>query len=160
LLASGAQDRQIRRISAMFKEFKEFALKGNVVDLAVGVIIGGAFGAIITSLVNDVLMPPIGLLIGGVNFRNLFVVLKDSVKTPPPYASLEDAQKAGAVTLNFGVFINAVINFTIIAGAVFILVKGINRLRRQHEAAPAAAPAAPRQEVLLEEIRDLLKKQP
>jgi large conductance mechanosensitive channel len=144
----------------MFKEFKEFALKGNVVDLAVGVIIGGAFGTIITSLVNDVLMPPIGLLIGGVNFSNLFVVLKDGAKATAPYASLEDAKKAGAVTLNFGVFINAVINFTIIAGAVFILVKAINRLRRQHEAAPAAAPAAPRQEVLLEEIRDLLKKQP
>jgi large conductance mechanosensitive channel len=144
----------------MFKEFKEFALKGNVVDLAVGVIIGGAFGAIITSLVKDVIMPPIGLLIGGVDFSNLFIVLKESVKTPGPYASPDAAQKAGAVTLNLGLFINTVINFTIIACAVFILVKGINRLRRQHEDAPAAAPAAPRQEVLLEEIRDLLKKQP
>jgi large conductance mechanosensitive channel len=144
----------------MFKEFKEFALKGNVVDLAVGVIIGGAFGAIITSLVKDVLMPPIGLLIGGVDFTNLFIVLKPNLKVPGPYATLKAAQDAGAVTLNLGVFINAVISFTIIACAVFILVKGINRLHRQHEAAPAAAPAAPRQEVLLEEIRDLLKKQP
>jgi large conductance mechanosensitive channel len=141
----------------MFKEFKEFALKGNVVDLAVGVIIGGAFGTIITSLVKDVLMPPIGLLIGGVDFSNLFVVLKPGLKTPEPYASLDAAQKAGAVTLNLGVFINAIINFTIIACAIFILVKGINRLRRQQEAPPAAPP---RQEVLLEEIRDLLKKQP
>ncbi|HEV8074188.1 MAG TPA: large-conductance mechanosensitive channel protein MscL [Opitutaceae bacterium] len=144
----------------MFKEFKEFALKGNVVDLAVGVIIGGAFGAIITSLVNDVIMPPIGLLIGGVDFSNLFIVLKPGLTTPGPYASLEDAKNAHAVTLKLGLFINTVINFTIVACAVFILVKAINRLRRQHEAAPAAAPAAPRQEVLLEEIRDLLKKQP
>jgi large conductance mechanosensitive channel len=143
----------------MFKEFKEFALKGNVVDLAVGVIIGGAFGTIITSLVNDVLMPPIGLLIGGVDFSNIFVVLKPGLKAPEPYASLAAAKSAGAVTLNFGVFINAVINFSIIAIAIFILVKGINRLRRQHEAAPPPA-APPRQEVLLEEIRDLLKKQP
>jgi large conductance mechanosensitive channel len=141
----------------MFKEFKEFALKGNVVDLAVGVIIGGAFGTIITSLVKDVLMPPIGLLIGGVDFSNLFVVLKPGLKTPEPYASLDAAQKAGAVTLNLGVFINAIINFTIIACAIFLLVKCINRLRRQQEAPPAAPP---RQEVLLEEIRDLLKKQP
>jgi large conductance mechanosensitive channel len=141
----------------MFKEFKEFALKGNVVDLAVGVIIGGAFGTIITSLVKDVLMPPIGLLIGGVDFSNLFIVLKPGLKVPEPYATLDAAQKAGAVTLNLGVFINAIINFTIIACAIFILVKGINRLRRQQEAPPAAPP---RQEVLLEEIRDLLKKQP
>lgn len=140
----------------MFKEFKEFALKGNVVDLAVGVIIGGAFGTIITSLVKDVLMPPIGLLIGGVDFSNLFVVLKPGLKVPEPYATLDAAQKAGAVTLNLGVFINAIINFTIIACAIFILVKVLNRLRRQQE----AAPAPPRQEVLLEEIRDLLKKQP
>jgi large conductance mechanosensitive channel len=144
----------------MFKEFKEFALKGNVVDLAVGVIIGGAFGTIITSLVNDVIMPPIGLLIGGVDFSNLFVVLKEGLKAPAPYASLAAAKSAGAVTLNLGVFINAVINFTIIACAVFILVKGINRLRRQQEAAPPPPAAPPRQEVLLEEIRDLLKKQP
>ncbi|HXB02536.1 MAG TPA: large-conductance mechanosensitive channel protein MscL [Opitutaceae bacterium] len=132
----------------MFKEFKEFALKGNVVDLAVGVIIGGAFGAVVTSLVKDVIMPPIGLLIGGVDFSNLVIVLKKA-----------DAQTK-AVTLNFGIFINTVISFTIVACTVFILVKGLNRLRRQHESAPAAAPAAPRQEVLLEEIRDLLKKQP
>ncbi|HTQ29700.1 MAG TPA: large conductance mechanosensitive channel protein MscL [Opitutaceae bacterium] len=140
----------------MFKEFKEFAIKGNVVDLAVGVIIGGSFGTIVSSLVNDVVMPPIGLLVGGVDFSNLFVVLKEGAKAPAPYASLAAAKAAGAVTLNLGVFINTVINFLIVALAVFILVKGINRLRRHQEAAPAAPP---RSEVLLEEIRDLLKKQ-
>jgi len=140
----------------MFKEFKEFAIKGNVVDLAVGVIIGGAFGTIVTSLVNDVVMPPIGLLVGGVDFTNLFVVLKEGTKAPAPYASLAAAKAAGAVTLNLGVFINTVINFLIVAVAVFILVKSINRLRRHQEAAPAAPP---RSEVLLEEIRDLLKNQ-
>jgi large conductance mechanosensitive channel len=142
----------------MFKEFKEFALKGNVVDLAVGVIIGGAFGRIVTSLVNDVVMPPIGLLIGGVDFSNLFVVLKPGAGAPEPYASLAAAGAAGAVTLNLGVFINAIINFLIIACAIFIVVKAINRLRRKQEAAPPPA-APPRSEVLLEEIRDLLKNQ-
>ena len=138
------------------KEFREFAVKGNVVDLAVGVIIGGSFGTIVTSLVNDVIMPPIGLLVGGVDFTNLFVVLKEGAKAVGPYPSLAAAKAAGAVTLNLGVFINTVINFLIVAVAVFILVKGINRLRRHEEAAPAAPP---RSEVLLEEIRDLLKKQ-
>jgi large conductance mechanosensitive channel len=140
----------------MLKEFKEFALKGNVMDLAVGVIIGASFGTIVTSLVNDVIMPPIGLLIGGVDFTNIFIVLKDGLKAAPPYASLAAAKAAGAVTLNLGVFINALINFVIIAVAIFLVVKGMNRLRRQHEEAPAP-PAPPRQEVLLEEIRDLLK---
>ena len=143
----------------MFKEFKEFAIKGNVVDLAVGVIIGGAFGTIVTSVVNDLIMPPIGLLIRGVNFNNIFVVLKAGLKTPPPYASLEAAKAAGAITLNFGVFINGLINFLIIAWAIFMVVKGINRLRR-HEPPPAPPPPPPpRQEILLEEIRDLLKAQ-
>ncbi len=143
----------------MFKEFKEFAIKGNVVDLAVGVIIGGAFGGIVTSLVNDVLMPPIGLVIGGVDFSNLFVVLKEGTKAPAPYASLAAAKTAGAVTLNFGVFINAFINFIIVAWAIFLVVKLINRLRRQQAAAPPAPAAPPRSELLLEEIRDLLKNQ-
>jgi large conductance mechanosensitive channel len=140
----------------MFKEFKEFAMKGSVVDLAVGVIIGGAFGTIVTSLVNDVLMPPIGLLVGGVDFSNLFAVLKEGTKAPGPYPSLAAAKAAGAVTLNFGVFINALINFLIVAAAIFLMIKAINRLRRQHET-PAAPPLPPRQEVLLEEIRDALK---
>jgi large conductance mechanosensitive channel len=142
----------------MLKEFKEFALKGNVMDLAVGVIIGGGFGAIVTSLVNDVIMPPIGLLVGGVDFSNLFVVLKAGVKAVPPYASLAAAKAAGAVTLNLGVFINALINFLIIAFTIFLVIKAMNRLRRQHAEEPAPA-APPRQEELLEEIRDLLKQQ-
>lgn len=138
----------------MFKEFREFAIKGNVVDLAVGVIIGGAFGTIVTSLVNDVVMPPIGLLLGGVDFKDFFVVLRDGTTAPPPYASVPAAKLAGAVTLNYGLFLNAVINFLIVAWAVFLLVRAINRLRRQEAAAPAPPPA---QEVLLTEIRDLLK---
>ena len=136
-------------------------MKGSVIDLAVGVVIGGAFGAIVTSLVNDVIMPPIGLLIGGVDFTNLFVVLKAGVHAPEPYASLAAAKAAGAVTLNLGVFINAGINFLIIALAMFFVVRGFNRLRRQQEQpAPPPAPPAPRAEQLLEEIRDLLKMRP
>ena len=131
-------------------------MKGNVVDLAVGVIIGGAFGTIVTSLVNDIIMPPVGLLVGGVDFTNLFVVLKEGAKAPAPYTSLAAAKAAGAVTLNLGVFINTVINFIIVAGAIFMLIKIINRLRLHHDATPAAPP---RSEVLLEEIRDLLKKE-
>ena len=109
----------------MLKEFREFAMRGNVVDMAVGVIVGAAFGAIVTSLVNDVVMPPIGLLLGGVDFANLFVVLKEGVKAPGPYATLADAKAASAVTLNIGVFINAILNFTIVAFAVFMAVRAI-----------------------------------
>jgi large conductance mechanosensitive channel len=138
----------------VLKEFREFAMKGSVVDLAVGVIIGAAFGAIVNSLVNDVVMPPIGLLLGGVDFNNLFVTLKEGPKMPGPYASLQDAKTAGAVTLNLGVFINAVINFLIVAWAIFLVIKAMNRLRRTQPPPPAVPP---RQEVLLEEIRDLLK---
>ena len=138
----------------MLKQFREFALRGNVVDLAVGVIIGGAFGGIVTSLVNDISMPPIGLLVGGVDFANLFVVLKEGTKTPGPYASVAAAKAAGAVTLNFGIFVNTMINFTIIAGSVFLLVSLLSKLHRKP---PATPPPPPRSEVLLEEIRDLLK---
>jgi large conductance mechanosensitive channel len=120
----------------MLKEFKEFAVKGNVVDMAVGIIIGGAFGTIVKSLVSDVLMPPIGLLLGGVDFANFFAVLKEGAQAGP-YAALADAQAAGAVTINYGVFLNAVISFLIVAFAVFLLIKGINKLRRQEEAPPA-----------------------
>lgn len=118
----------------MFKEFKEFAMRGNVVDMAVGIIIGGAFGTIVKSLVSDVLMPPLGLLLGGVDFSSFFVVLKQG-KLAGPYHALADAQAAGAVTLNYGMFINTVISFLIMAFAVFLLVKGINNLRRRQEAA-------------------------
>lgn len=109
-------------------EFKKFAMRGNVIDMAVGIIIGAAFGKIVDSLVKDVIMPPIGLLLGRVDFTNLFVLLKDG-SIPGPYASLDAAQKAGAVTLNLGLFVNAVISFTIVAFAVFILIKAINELQ-------------------------------
>ena len=121
----------------MVKEFKEFAMRGNVVDMAVGIIIGGAFGTIVKSLVNDVLMPPIGLLLGGVDFSNFFLVLKDGAKSAAPYAALSDAQGAGAVTVNYGVFFNAVVSFLIVAFAVFLLIKGINSMKRKEEAPPA-----------------------
>ncbi len=113
----------------MLREFRDFAVKGNVVDLAVGLIIGAEFGKIVNSLVQDVIMPPIGLLIGGVDFKNLFVTLKDGISQSGPYATLADAQKAGAVTINVGTFITAIISFTIIAFAVFLLVRAFNRLK-------------------------------
>jgi large conductance mechanosensitive channel len=119
------------------KEFREFAMRGNVVDMAVGIIIGAAFGAIVKSLVSDVIMPPIGLALGNVDFSNLFLVLKDGAAAAGPYASLVDAQKAGAVTINYGVFSNSVISFLIVAFAVFLLVRGLNQLKRKEEAAPA-----------------------
>ena len=141
----------------MLKEFKEFAIRGNVVDMAVGVIVGGAFGTIAKSLVDDVLMPPIGLLLGGVDFANFFLVLKDG-RNAGPFLRMADAKAAGAVTINYGLFVNAVIRFVIVAFAIFILVKQINRLKREEPPAEPAPPPEPsRQEVLLAEIRDLLK---
>lgn len=137
----------------MWQEFKQFIARGNVIDLAVGIIIGAAFTAIVNSLVNDVIMPPIGKITGGVDFSNLFIVLGSG-----DYPSLEAAKAAGAATINYGVFINTVINFFIIAFAIFILVKQVNRLRRQEAAAPSAPPAPTRSELLLEEIRDLLRQ--
>lgn len=120
----------------MLKEFKEFAVRGNVVDMAVGIIIGAAFGSIVKSLVDDIIMPPIGWVLGNVDFTNLYVVLKQGIATAGPYASLADAKKAGAVTLNYGVFINALVSFIIVAFAVFLLVRAINRLRQKLDAAP------------------------
>lgn len=137
----------------MLKEFREFISKGNVLDLAVGIIIGAAFTAIVSSFVKDVVTPIIGLA-GKANFENLFIVLKEG-DTPPPYATPDLAQKAHAVTLTYGNFLNAVINFLLIAFVVFIIVKAANSVRKKEEAAPAA-PAA--DVVLLTEIRDLLKK--
>src|SRR5687768_15345948 len=122
---------------AMLKEFKEFAMRGNVVDLAVGIIIGGAFGTIVKSLVDDVIMPPIGLALGNVDFSDLFVMLKEGTKAAPPYSTLAEAQAAGAVTVNYGLFVNSVITFMIIAFAVFLLVRAINRLKPQADPAPA-----------------------
>jgi large conductance mechanosensitive channel len=121
----------------MFKEFREFAMKGNVVDMAVGIIIGGAFGTIVKSLVDDVLMPPIGLLLGGMDFSNFFLVLKEGAQAAAPYASLAAAKAAGAVTINYGLFINSVISFTIVAFALFMVIKAMNKTRRKE------APAAP-----------------
>ncbi len=121
----------------MVKEFKEFAMRGNVVDMAVGIIIGGAFGTIVKSLVSDVIMPPIGLLLGGVDFSNLFIVLKKGAEGAAPYASVAEAEAAGAVTINYGLFFNAIISFLIVAFAVFLLIKGINNLKRKEEAPPA-----------------------
>jgi large conductance mechanosensitive channel len=121
----------------MLKEFKEFAMRGNVVDMAVGIIIGGAFGTIVSSLVNNVLMPPLGLLLGGVDFADLFVTLKQGA-AQEEYLTLAAAQADGAVTIAYGLFFNAVISFLIVAFAVFLLVKGINQLKRREEAPPPA----------------------
>ena len=136
----------------MWREFRDFAVRGNVVDLAVGLILGAAFTTIVNSLVNDLLMPPLGLLLGGIDFSSFFITLKGPGGFPTP----EAAKAAGAVTLNYGLFINAVIKFVIVAFAVFILVKQINRLKLN--LGPAAA-LPPRQELLLAEIRDILKAQ-
>ncbi|MGP1273839.1 MAG: large conductance mechanosensitive channel protein MscL [Caulobacterales bacterium] len=138
----------------MLNEFKKFAMRGNVVDLAVGFILGGAFSTIVSSFVNDILMPPIGLLLGGVDFSELFLAL-DGVD----YASRAAAAEAGAATINYGVFINALISFLIVAFALFLLVKGMNSMMdKKKDDVPAEPPAKPRNEELLEEIRDLLKK--
>lgn len=139
---------------AIIKEFREFAVRGNMVDMAVGIIIGGAFSTIVKSLVADIIMPPVGLMFAGVDFVDLFIVLKGS----GDFTTLADAQAAGAVTLNYGIFINNIISFLIVAWAVFMLVRGINRLKRKEEAAPAAPPATPEDVLLLREIRDSLRR--
>jgi large conductance mechanosensitive channel len=131
----------------MMKEFKEFAVKGNVIDMAVGIIIGAAFGKIVSSFVADVIMPPIGLLVGGIDFTNLAITLKEASGDIP------------AVVIGYGKFIQTAVDFTIIAFAIFLAIKGINSLKRKEEEAPQAPPEPPAQEVLLAEIRDLLKKQ-
>ena len=141
----------------MFNEFKQFAMRGNVVDLAIGVIIGGAFGAIVTSFVGDIMMPVIGVLTGGVDFSNMYVLLKAGGE-PGPYASLDAARKAGAVVVAYGALINTAVNFLIVATALFIVVKAMNAARREEAAEPAAPPAPTDEVVLLKEIRDLLAK--
>ena len=133
---------------AIIKEFKEFAMRGNVVDLAVGVIIGAAFGKIVTSLVNDVIMPPIGYLTGGIDFKNLKILLKAG----------DQAKKIADVSINYGSFINTVIEFLIVAFCIFMVVKAINSLKKPEEAAPVADPVPTKEEILLTEIRDLLAK--
>lgn len=141
------------RGSAFINEFKAFIARGNVVDLAVGIIIGAAFTTIVNSLVKDILMPPLGLLTGGVDFSDLYINLTATI-----YPSLAAAEQAGAATINYGRFINAIINFLIVSFAIFIIVKQLARFQKKQEEAAAAAPP-PREEVLLEEIRDLLKEQ-
>jgi len=138
----------------MLKEFRDFIKRGNVIDLAVAVVIGAAFGAIVKSLVADIIMPPIGLLLGGVDFANLFVNLSGQ-----SYATLAEAQEAGAATINYGLFLNTVINFLIIAFVVFLVVRQVNKLQKAEEAAPPPPPEPSAEEKLLAEIRDLLKEQ-
>ena len=135
----------------MISEFKEFAVKGNLVDLAVGFIMGGAFATVVSSLVNDIIMPVVGKLIGGVDFSNLYINLTDT-----DYATLADAQEAGAAVITYGVFINALISFLIVALVMFMIIKSMNKIKKAEEEAPAAPPA---NEVLLAEIRDLLARQ-
>lgn len=137
----------------LVKEFKEFAIKGNAVDLAIGVIIGAAFGKVVTSIVDDLFMPLLGILVGKHDFSEYFITL-----TAGHFDSVAQAKAAGAATLNYGLFINALVNFVIIAFAIFIIVKQVNRMYRTKPAAPAAPPAPPPQEVLLTEIRDILKQ--
>jgi large conductance mechanosensitive channel len=140
----------------MLKEFKEFAMRGNVIDLAVGIIIGAAFGKIVTSLVNDIIMPPIGLVLGNVDFSDLFVNLSMS----QTYASVAEAEAAGAPIVKYGMFINTVIDFLIVAFAIFMVIRAINKFRRKQEAAPPPPPPPPSgEEKLLTEIRDLLRAQ-
>ena len=139
----------------MLREFKEFVMRGNVMDLAVGVIIGAAFGKIVSSIVDDVIMPPIGLILGKVDFSDLYINL-----TGESYPSLQAAKNAGAPVIGYGMFINTCIHFVIVAFAVFMLIKWMNRLRDIAGTVPAETPPPPREEVLLEEIRDILKKAP
>lgn len=139
----------------MLKEFKEFALRGNVVDMAVGIIIGAAFSTIVKSLVDDIIMPPMGVVTGGVDFSNMFIPLNGE-----HYDLLALARQAGAPTVNYGIFINNVISFTIVAFVLFMVVKGMNQLRRKQEEEPASEPPPSREVQLLEEIRDALVKRP
>lgn len=136
----------------ILKEFKAFAMRGNVVDMAVGVIIGGAFGKIVSSIVNDIIMPPIGLLLGGMNFSDLYVTLDGNT-----YENLAKAREAGAPLIAYGAFAQTVIDFLIIAAVIFLLIKGLNSMKKKEEAAPAAPPAPTKEESLLTEIRDILK---
>ena len=145
---------QLTIMSRMLREFREFAVKGNVVDLAVGLVIGAAFGRIVQSFVDDILMPPLGLLLGRADFSELFVVLKEGT-APGPYPTVAAAKQLGAVTLNYGQFANTVVSFIIVAFAVFLMIRAINRLRREE---PPPPPATPEDVLLLREIRDAVRR--
>jgi large conductance mechanosensitive channel len=137
----------------MFEEFKKFAMRGNVVDMAVGIVIGGAFGKIVSSLVKDVLMPPIGMLVGDIEFSQLFINLGDNA-----FATLAEAQEAGAATINYGIFLQSIFDFIIVAFAIFMVVKQMNNMKKKEEEAPAEPPKPSKDQELLTEIRDLLRK--
>ena len=142
----------------MLKEFQEFALRGNLVDMAIGITVGVAFGTLAASFVGDVFTPPLGLVLGGVDFGNMFIVLREGAKAAGPYASVAAARQAGAVTLNYGLFINSAINFLIVAFVMFMVIKVMNRLKKQEAAAPAPPPGPTLDQTLLMEIRDVLKR--
>jgi large conductance mechanosensitive channel len=142
----------------MFKEFKDFAMRGNVVDMAVGIVIGAAFGAIVASFVGDVLMPIVGTLLGGVDSSNYFLVLKQGVTAPGPYPTLAAVKAAGGVAVGYGVLINTIVNFLIVAFALFMVIKAMNAAKKKEEAAPTVPPAPSKEEKLLTEIRDLLAR--
>lgn len=141
----------------MLKEFKEFAMRGNVVDIGVGIVIGAAFGAVVSSFVDDVLMPILGMLTGGVDFTNLFLLLREG-KTAAPYASLAAAKEAGAVVVGYGALVNTIVNFAIVAFALFLLIKGISTTKRQQAATPPPPAPPTKEEILLAQIRDLLAR--
>jgi len=140
----------------MLSEFKKFAAKGNMLDMAVGIVIGAAFATIIGSLVGDLIMPVVGLFAGGVDFSEMYAVLKEGA-VAGPYVTLAAAKEAGAVTLNWGLFVNAILNFLIVAFALFMVIRSFNKMKQQEEAKPAAPPAPTKEEVLLTEIRDALR---
>jgi large conductance mechanosensitive channel len=142
----------------MFKEFKAFAMRGNVVDMAVGIVIGAAFGAIVASFVGDVLMPIVGTLVGGVDFSNYFLVLKEGATAPGPYPTLAAVKAAGGVAVGYGALINTIVNFLIVAFALFMVIKAMNAAKKKEEAAPAAPPEPSKEELLLTQIRDLLAR--
>lgn len=142
----------------MFKEFKAFAMRGNVVDIAVGIVIGVAFGAVVASFVGDILMPIVGTLVGGVDFSNYFLVLKEGVTAPGPYPTLAAVKTAGGVAVGYGALINTIVNFVIVAFALFMVIKGMNAAKKKEEAAPTAPPEPSKEELLLSQIRDLLAR--
>jgi large conductance mechanosensitive channel len=149
----------MKRPVAFVNEFKEFIMRGNIVDLAVGVVVGGAFGKITTSLINDVVMPPIGKLLGNVDFKELKIIIQEGVATPKTVGDVTTIEKVGEVAIRYGMFINTLIDFMIIAFVIFMVVKAVNKMKRKQAAEPEVIPEPTKEELLLIEIRDLLKEQ-